>query len=85
MDLSKFVDENNVPIDRDDENSCGLGDYHINYTDKLFYLCLTSKNRENKYENIEINGIYCRDTCPSGFVCEEDVEVANLRSFSEQT
>lgn len=83
--MSKFVDEDHVPIARDDENSCSLGDYYINYDEKLFYLCLTSKNRENIYENVEINGIYCRETCPSGFVCDEDIEIANIRNFSSES
>lgn len=38
------------------------------------YLCLNSKDREGKYETVEVNGIYCRDTCPvPGFECEKEI------------
>lgn len=42
--------------------TCKFGDWHINTDSKVFYLCVAG-NRVNRFESIDMNGIYCRQTC----------------------
>lgn len=45
------------------------------------YICINGKNKTNKYESIDLNGIYCRDSCPvPGLTCTKEIGVTRLWS-----
>lgn len=47
-----------------DTNTCNQGDWYNDKTNKLFYICLSGKNKK-KYEYVEVEGVICRETCDS--------------------
>ena len=52
-----------------------MGEHLVDQDNKLLYVCLNAKNRTTQYtEAIDMNGIYCRETCPvEGFAtCEKE-------------
>lgn len=43
---------------------CNQGDWFNDRTNKLFFLCLSGKNKK-KYEYVEVRGVICRKECSS--------------------
>jgi hypothetical protein len=48
----------------DNVTGCNLGDWYNDNDNRLFYVCINAKARSTKYESVDLNGIYCRETCP---------------------
>lgn len=64
--------------------NCLIGDHYHDMENKMFYLCLTGNGRTalaEYTENIDLNGVYCRDTCPNEGKYQCTREVANVRYF----
>ncbi|CAK63336.1 unnamed protein product (macronuclear) [Paramecium tetraurelia] len=52
--------------------TCNQGDWFNDRTNKLFFLCLSGKNKK-QYEYVEVRGVICREECDSlGDVPQED-------------
>ncbi|CAD8161606.1 unnamed protein product [Paramecium octaurelia] len=47
-----------------DTNQCNQGDWFNDKSNKLFFLCLSGKNKK-KYEYVEVRGVICRKQCDS--------------------
>lgn len=55
--------------------SCNFGDYYHDADDKIMYLCVSGKNKILQ-DSIDVNAVYCRETCPKTIVtCDEKVEL----------
>lgn len=73
-----------VARDDNEDLTCSFGDYYHDTENKTISICISGIDRENTYENIDVSGIYCRDTCPrTGFSC--DKEIGLVRKWSEST
>jgi len=72
-DIALFID----PVTRKPNNTgCGFGDYFVDQTKKHLYMCINGKNHLTPFDSIDMNAIYCRDTCPTaGFQCTKETIV----------
>lgn len=67
--------------DKPDPNNCENGQWFNDRTNKLFYICLSGKNKK-EFEYVETQGVICRTECAS--LGEEPTE-DEFRYWSDPT
>lgn len=73
--MSTFLDINTNKAATGNDR-CSNGDTYVDTVNRLFYLCLSGKDKINDFEKTAIKAIYCRETCPiPGFACEKEIGV----------
>lgn len=44
------------------KSNCNFGEWHHDPENKAVFVCING-NKSNKFESIDLNGIYCRVSC----------------------
>lgn len=72
-DLSLFI---NNSTKKPNNDGCRFGDYFVDQTKKHLYVCINGKDKASPFDSVDLNAIYCRDTCPTaGFQCTKETIV----------
>ncbi len=61
--LDRLINIQTKKPNSDISTGCSLGEWYNDPVNKFLYLCINGR-KTNTFESVDLNPVYCRETCP---------------------